>query len=179
MGSYWFIAGREFDVASGELRRGGTITRLEPQPAAVLALLAGRAGDVVTHEEIRRAIWGDETHVNFQDGVHYCVRQVRAALDDRVQAPRFIETIPRRGYRLKADAILPVDTVSATASGLGNPTEAPRPALTRPFNTWRWRLALACLGAALAAGATFVERRPNNHHQIAVIVLKTVHDLVF
>ena len=177
MGSYRFIAGREFDVASGELRRGGTIARLEPQPAAVLALLAGRAGDVVTHEEIRCAVWGDETHVNFQDGVHYCVRQVRAALGDRVQAPRFIETIPRRGYRLKADVILPVAT-SATASGLANPTEPPRPALTRPFNTWR-RLALACLGAVLAAGVAFIERHPNNHHQMAVIVLKTVHDLVF
>ena len=102
--SYRFIAGCEFDVASGELRRGGTITRLEPQPASVLALLAGRAGDVVTHEEIRRGIWGDDTHVNFQDSMHYCVRQIRAALGDRARDPRFIETIPRRGYRLRADA---------------------------------------------------------------------------
>jgi DNA-binding winged helix-turn-helix (wHTH) protein len=178
MGSYRFTAGREFDVVSGEVRSGGTITRLEPQPAAVLALLAGRAGDVFTHEEIRRAIWGDQTHVNFQDSIHYCVRQVRAALGDRAQDPRFIETIPRGGYRLKADAILPVDIIDATSSGVANPTEAPLPAVTRRSNTRR-RLAMACLSAALAAGAAFVERRPNNHHQIAVIVLKTVHDLVF
>ena len=150
MGSYRFIGGLEFDVASGELRRDGTVTRLEPQPAAVLALLAGRAGDVVTHDEIRRGIWGDETHVNFQDSVHYCVRQVRAALGDRAQDPRFIDTIPRRGYRFRADAMLPIDTV-------------PRPRrrawrfrmrhlvlrVTLRSATWRRRVALACLGAAL------------------------------
>jgi DNA-binding winged helix-turn-helix (wHTH) protein len=178
MGSYRFIGGREFDVGSGELRRDGTITRLEPQPAAVLALLAFHAGDVVTHEEIRRGIWGDETHVNFQDSVHYCVHQVRAALGDRAQDPRFIDTIPRRGYRLRADAILLVNTVPATSSGIANPDEASPPAVTLR-SPWRRRLVLACLGAGLGATTAFVEQRPNNHHQIAVAVLKTVHDLVF
>ena len=179
MGSYRFVGGCEFDVASGELRREGASTRLEPQPAAVLALLALHAGDVVTHEEIRRGIWGDETHVNFPESVHYCVRQVRAALGDRAQDPRFIDTIPRRGYRLRADAILPVNTVPPTSSGLANRDGVSPPAVTLRTATWRRCLVLACLGAALGATTAFVEQRPNNHHQIAVAVLKTVHDLVY
>jgi DNA-binding winged helix-turn-helix (wHTH) protein len=179
MGSYHFIGGCEFDVASGELRNDGTIARLEPQPAAVLALLASRAGDVVTHEEIRRGIWGDETHVNFQDSVHYCMRQVRAALGDRARSPRFIDTIPRRGYRLRADAILGVDPVAAPSSGLAASIEVSHPAATSHSTTWRRYVALLCLGVALGTATALVERRPNNHHRIAIAVLKSVHNLVF
>jgi DNA-binding winged helix-turn-helix (wHTH) protein len=174
-----FISGWEFDVASGELRRDGTSVRLEPQPAALLALLASRAGEVVTHEEIRRHIWGDETHVNFHDGVHYCVRQVRAALGDRAQDPRFIDTIPRRGYRLRADAILLLDTLTITSSGSANPARPRLSALSPRPATWRRRLAIACISAALAGTTAFVERRPNNHHQIAAAVLERVHNLIF
>ena len=73
MAAFRFIGGVQFDAASGEVRRDGTVVRLEPQPAAVLALLAGRRGDVVSHDDIRLAVWGDGTHVNVRDGVHYCV----------------------------------------------------------------------------------------------------------
>jgi DNA-binding winged helix-turn-helix (wHTH) protein len=160
-----FIGGCEFDEASGEVRRDGISTRLEPQPAAVLALLARRAGDLVTHDEIRRALWGDDTHVSFQDSVHYCIRQVRAALGDQAREARFIETIPKRGYRLRSNAVL-----TATAA----PLSAPMPRVSV-----RQRLAVACVASLLAAGVVIVEQRPNNHHQIAVAVLKTLHDLVF
>jgi DNA-binding winged helix-turn-helix (wHTH) protein len=156
---YRFVEGHDFDEASGELCRNGTITRLEPQPARLLALLASRAGEVVTHEEIRCVVWGHDTHVDFKDGMHYCVRQIRAALGDAAQDPRFIETIPRRGYRLRADAILPADAVTVRF-------------------TVRRRLALACAAAVLAATIGIVERRPNDHHQIAVF-LKVVHNFVF
>jgi len=159
MASYRFADGSEFDATSGEVRRNGTTIRLEPQPAAVLALLAFRAGDLVTHDEIRREVWGDERHVNFQDSVHYCVRQIRAALADKTAGPGFVETVPRRGYRLRADAMLPVEP--------------------RRITSWRRALALACLAAALAVTTAFVERRPNNHHQIAVAVLQSLHDVLF
>jgi DNA-binding winged helix-turn-helix (wHTH) protein len=164
MASYRFVAGWDFDAASGELRRGGAITRLEPQPAAVLALLASRAGALVTHEQIRQTIWGEATHVNFQDSVHYCVRQIREALGDRAHDRRFIETIPRRGYRFRSDAILGADASSA--------------AMLRSM-PWKKRVALACLATVLGAATVLIERRPNNHHQIAVAVLKSAHDLVF
>jgi DNA-binding winged helix-turn-helix (wHTH) protein len=160
MGLYRLAGGRDFDAVSGEVCRNGTIVRLEPQPAALLALLASRAGEAITHEEIRCIIWGHDTHVDFKDGIHYCVRQIRAALGDTAEDPRFIETIPRRGYRLRADAIVPADMVSVA------------------FTTRR-RVALACAAAVLTATIGFVERQPNDHHQIAVAVLKVVHDFIF
>jgi DNA-binding winged helix-turn-helix (wHTH) protein len=175
MPCYRFIHDRHFDAISGEVRRDGTITRLEPQPAALLALLAARPGEIVSHEEIRRAVWGDDRHVNVQDSVHYCVRQVRAALGDGARQSRFIETVPRRGYRLRADALVPVESVPAATTA----TEDAPPAPTSRRAPSRWGLAAACLGAAVAVSAPLIERRPNNHHQIAVTVLKVVHDLVF
>jgi len=91
----------EFDARSQELRRvdGGEIQRLAPQPAQLLQLLAERGGAVVTREEIRQRLWPD-THVDFDASLHFCVRQVRAALGDSANDPRYIQNVPRRGYRL-------------------------------------------------------------------------------
>src|SRR5262245_11316526 len=89
----------ELDAASGELRRGGEPVRLPPQPAKVLSLLAQRSGEIVTRQEIRHQIWKDETFVDFDQGLNFCIRQIREALGDDADAPRFIETLPRRGYR--------------------------------------------------------------------------------
>ncbi len=91
------------DLTSGEIRREGeTPRRLAPQPNRLLELLVERAGEVVSHREIRRRVWGD-VEVDFERGLHFCVRQVREALDDQAAAPRFIENLPRRGYRLKVE----------------------------------------------------------------------------
>jgi DNA-binding winged helix-turn-helix (wHTH) protein/TolB-like protein len=92
----------EFDVKAGELRRGGMTTRLEPQPARVLALLVERAGDVVTRAELQQHVWSGDTFVDFERGLNYCVAQIRTALGDSASSPRFIETLPRRGYRFMA-----------------------------------------------------------------------------
>jgi DNA-binding winged helix-turn-helix (wHTH) protein/TolB-like protein len=89
----------EFDAASGELRRGSERVRLEPQPALVLAILLERAGDVVARTELQQRVWGDETFVDFEHGLNYCIAQIRTALGDSASQPRFIETLPRRGYR--------------------------------------------------------------------------------
>ena len=89
----------EVDPAAGELRRGGVPVNLPPQPARVLAFLAGRPGEVVTREEIQAEIWGQETHVDFVQGLNYCIRQIRMALGDDASSPRYVETLPRRGYR--------------------------------------------------------------------------------
>src|SRR5262245_16595173 len=92
----------ELELKSGELRRDGAAIKLQPQPFRALAFLADRAGQVVTREEIQREIWGDETFVDYEQGVNFCIRQIRAALGDDAKAPHFIETLPRRGYRFVA-----------------------------------------------------------------------------
>jgi len=117
-----------FDRSSGELRGSdGEVRHLSPQPAALLALLVERAGEVVTHEELRVALWPDVT-VDFDGSLHHCVRQVRAALGDHAKAPRFIETIPRRGYRLRLEAVGLVGASAVAAEG----SESVRPAPTAP-----------------------------------------------
>ncbi|HXU32194.1 MAG TPA: winged helix-turn-helix domain-containing protein [Thermoanaerobaculia bacterium] len=89
-----------FHPASGELRSDAEgLVRLEPQPAKVLALLAGRAGQLVGREELQREVWPDGTFVDFERGLNYCIAKIRAALGDSAAEPRFVETLPRRGYR--------------------------------------------------------------------------------
>src|SRR4029450_3554639 len=92
----------EFDPASGELTRSGTPVRLQPQPARVLALLTERAGSVVSRDELRQNIWADGTFVDFERGLNFCIAQIRSALGDDADSPRFVETLPRRGYRFIA-----------------------------------------------------------------------------
>jgi DNA-binding winged helix-turn-helix (wHTH) protein/TolB-like protein len=97
----------EFDAATGELRRQDDETppqRLGPQPAALLRLLIARQGGVVGREEIRAALWPDVS-VEFDASLHHCVRQVRAAFGERASDATYIETIPKRGYRLKCPAV--------------------------------------------------------------------------
>jgi DNA-binding winged helix-turn-helix (wHTH) protein/TolB-like protein len=92
----------EFDASTNLLRRNGRTTPLEPQPARALALLLARAGEVVSKDDLRRAVWGEDTHVDFDRGLAYCLSQVRAALGDSGDNPRFLQTLPRRGYRFVA-----------------------------------------------------------------------------
>lgn len=89
----------ELDATSGELSRGGEErTRLSPQPARLLAHLIRRQPQLVSREEVRRLLWPD-VEVDFEQSLHTCVRQIRAALGDSATEPRYVETIPRRGYR--------------------------------------------------------------------------------
>lgn len=92
----------DLDLATGELRGPDLARRLPPQPLKVLALLVSRPGELVPRDEIRRRIWSDGTFVDFEQGLNYCIRQIRAALRDPAETPRFIETVPRRGYRFVA-----------------------------------------------------------------------------
>src|SRR6478609_6155673 len=89
----------EINSTAGELRRQGDLVKLAPQPLKVLDLLARRSGEVVTRNEIRDHVWSGDTFVDFEQGLNFCIRQIREALGDTADAPRFIETLPRRGYR--------------------------------------------------------------------------------
>jgi TolB-like protein/DNA-binding winged helix-turn-helix (wHTH) protein/Tfp pilus assembly protein PilF len=95
----------ELDVRSGELRKHGVRLRLQGQPLQVLAALLKRAGDVVTREELRAQIWTTDTFVDFDHSLHNAIARLREVLGDSAERPRYIETLPRRGYRF----IAPVD----------------------------------------------------------------------
>jgi DNA-binding winged helix-turn-helix (wHTH) protein len=90
------------DVGSRELRAGGRSIRLQSQPFEILLLLLGRAGHVVEREELRRRLWPDGTFVDYEHGLNAAIKRLRNALGDDAERPRFIETIPRRGYRFVA-----------------------------------------------------------------------------
>ena len=92
----------DVDLEQGTLSKGGIRIRLQGQPFQVLALLVERAGEVITREEIRQKLWSQDTFVEFDDGLNVAVRKLRGALGDSADNPRFVETVPRRGYRFLA-----------------------------------------------------------------------------
>lgn len=92
----------ELDEETLELRKSGVLLRVQQQPARVLAFLLNHRGALVTREQIRMAIWGGDTFVDFEQGLNFCIRQIRIALGDRAENPRYIETLPRLGYRFVA-----------------------------------------------------------------------------
>ena len=106
----------ELDEQTLELRKGGVPVRLQHQPARVLAMLLSQHGAMVTREQIRKAVWGDDTFVDFEQGLNFCIRQIRLALDDRAEQPLFIETLPRLGYRFLA----PIERIGAQPVSVEN-----------------------------------------------------------
>src|SRR5687767_5628199 len=110
----------EIDLRLREVRRGAAgAVRLQEQPFQLLALMLDRPGDVVTREDIRQRLWPDGTSVDFEHSVNAAIKRLRAALGDEAGKPRFVETIPKRGYRF----IGHLGEGAATSSG------APRPRL--------------------------------------------------
>ncbi len=93
----------ELDLDEGVLCRDGRRVPLQEQPARILTLLVSRPGDVVTREELRHLVWTDDTFVEFDAGLNAAITKIRRALRDSASAPRFIETVPKRGYRFLAD----------------------------------------------------------------------------
>ena len=146
-----------FDPLLLQLKRGEQTLTLERQPAMVLSRLVSTPGELVLREELAAIIWGDGTHVNYDDGLNYCIRRIRAALEDDPRAPRFVATLPRLGYRFVA----PVTQTPAAV-------ERQR----------RWLPSVAAVAALLLLTAA-IESGPNQHHEIAVLVLRSLHDLVF
>jgi DNA-binding winged helix-turn-helix (wHTH) protein len=110
----------ELDIAAERLLRNGRSVRLQPQPFKLLCLLAGQAGRVVTREDIRSALWTEDTFVDFEQGVNFAIKQVREALGEDAEHPIYIQTILKRGYKFVA----PVEVVGA------QPAQAPPQART-------------------------------------------------
>ena len=159
----------ELDPAEGELRKAGITLKMHPQPFQVLLLLTERPGQIVTRDQIQRSLWGGNTFVDYDRGINFCINQLRAALADNADSPRYIETIPRRGYRFIAPvhAVKPTAFPLSSATGIGiakhsaafpanrQAQEMPGSRLTtRERNAWGLFAPLVVLGvgAALAIG---------------------------
>jgi cholera toxin transcriptional activator len=113
----------EADASAGELRRQGIRIKLNAQPFQVLLMLLERPGEVLTREEISRALWSDGTFVDYDHGVNSAVNRIREALGDTASSPRFVETLARRGYRFVA----PVEGIPEDADREPLPSAQPDP----------------------------------------------------
>lgn len=141
----------ELDLQNNELRRAGVLLKLSPLQFQVLRLLAENAGQILTREEIQREVWGTDTFVDFDRNLNVCVAQIRSALNDDSDAPRFIQTVPKRGYRF----IAPVERVGP-APVLETYTP---PVSSRGRPRWLW-IAAGGLAALLAIVIYVAARRP-------------------
>jgi len=148
----------EFDAGARELRRDGRLVRLQSQPAQLLAFLLEHAAEVVSRDDLRNTIWGTETFVDFERGLNFCIAQIRSALDDDAASPRFIRTIPKRGYQF----IAPVQRVE---DSMATP-EMPAPPSRRTVPKLAWvsglllLLALSALGGYWAHSLAMAKRQP-------------------
>ncbi len=139
----------EVDRATGELRKQGRRIKLQEQPFQVLAALLEKPGELVTREELRQRIWSDDTFVDFDHSLNKAINKVREVLGDSSSSPRYVETLPRRGYRF----IAPVESVGGEKQPDGSPPAAP----DQPPRTSSWTPAtkivagVAVLAVAFAA----------------------------
>ena len=145
----------QLDLHTGELRKGAARINLPDQPCQVLKTLLEHPGELVTREELRQRLWSAETFVDFEHGLNAAVRRLRDALGDSADAPRFIETLPRRGYRFIAPVIQPLAT-EETPSGPEEPIKSgtlPPPAMTSARPPTRARVLGVIATLALMAAA--------------------------
>ena len=160
----------ELNLQSGELRKDGLKIRLADQPLQVLTLLLENPGGVVTREQMQRRLWSSDTFVDFEHSLNAAVKRLREALGDSAETPRFIETLPRHGYRL----IVPVDGGAARESADRADSSSP----VRGRSRWWW-FAAAGVAVALAYPAArrmlqWTSPPPAAIHSLAVLPLENL-----
>lgn len=162
-GRGWRFGTFEFDSETAELRKGGRDVSLRPQPLRVLGALLARPGEVVSREELKHALWSDDTFVDFDQGLNHAVRELRAALGDAADSPRFIQTLQRRGYRF-IGPVEPIPAAGATPGAVARSTSsgtspidlgAPAPMASTPPRVRVWA-AIAAVGILAAASALYL-----------------------
>src|ERR1700722_1217093 len=147
----------ELDLRAGQLRKHGLLVRLQEQPFQVLTMLLEHPGEVVTREELQKKLWSADTFVDFDHGLNKAINKIRDALGDSAESPRFIETVPRRGYRFLAE-VKPVNGTAVTSSGvpsqpvtatpdLATRPDSPTQAINRPT---RWKIPFAAFLVVVA-----------------------------
>lgn len=161
----------EADLRSRELRRESVNVRLPDQSFEVLAMLLERPGELVAREEIQKRLWSADTFVDFDHGLNNAVKRLRDALGDSAEAPRFVETLPRRGYRF----IGVIEGVSQDPQDEARGDVPPRvPTMPEPSGSWprvyRWMVILAGLSALIAVIRWRVGTAPHSTiHALAVL----------
>src|SRR5687768_6807381 len=138
----------EADLGTRALRKDGAKVSLQDKPSQILALLVQHPGELVTREELRSRLWPADTFVDFEHGLNTAVKKLRQALDDSADEPRYVETLPRRGYRFLAPVEVERDPVE--------PPPVPTPDLVREspiargrLPRSRWRVHAAWLAAVI------------------------------
>jgi TolB-like protein/DNA-binding winged helix-turn-helix (wHTH) protein/Tfp pilus assembly protein PilF len=130
----------EVDLGSGELHKSGRQVQLQEQPFRVLAMLLEHPGEVVTREELQARLWPAHTFVSFDEGINTAIRKLRVAFGDSADNPRFIETVPRRGYRFVAPVCDVIAEPAQPSDGIAARSAAKLPKTKHP-SVWRWILA--------------------------------------
>ena len=153
----------EADLRTGELRKRGARIRLQEQPFQVLAVLLTRPGDLVTRDELRDRLWTADTFVDFEHGLNKAINKVREALGDSAESPRFVETVPRRGYRFIADVTVvdlesvPPETYAPSTvgdtltAGDREPPDVAEQTITPKGRGWQRTLTITGCGLALVS----------------------------
>jgi len=141
----------ELDARTGELRKAGTRIRLQDQPLKILMALLEQPGAVVTREDLKRRIWPHDSFGDFDHAVNVAVAKLRAALSDSADTPRYVETLPRRGYRFIFPVTPPVET--ARANGVAPAALTPAPPEKTAQSTWMPIIAASFIVVALAGSA--------------------------
>jgi len=166
----------ELDTMLGELRRSGVRLPVQGQPLQVLEVLLRSPKLLVSREQLRQALWPEGTFVDFDDALNNCIRRLRQALNDDAEAPRFIETVPRRGYRFLAD----VEPVADGREIAAVSNKDAGPEILWP-GKWRKRVALimAIATVLMIVGAAWLTRRHSSTdvpaiHSLAVIPLENL-----
>lgn len=170
------FGGFDFDARALALRKGGRILRARPQSLKLLTLLLSRAGELVSRDDIQHELWGRDTFVDFEQGVNHCIKELRAALGDAAEVPRYIQTIPRRGYKFIAPVerivvgTTDISTGPASAPSSEPASEPSSPVVAsagtsavtsrtdgiRPYTRRAW---LVAAGAAMVMAGAFVASR--------------------
>ncbi len=122
----------EFDSLSGKLFLDGCCVKIQPQPLRVLAVLLEKPGEIVSREQLRTRVWGDATFVEFDQGLNYCIRQIRVALQDGAAKPAYIETLPNLGYRFIATVTMAAGVASSAGTSPAPEAVRNHPVESRP-----------------------------------------------
>jgi DNA-binding winged helix-turn-helix (wHTH) protein/tetratricopeptide (TPR) repeat protein len=162
----------DFDPNTLELRKNDRAVRVRPQSLTLLRLLVSKPGEVVSRDEIQQALWGQDTFVDFEQGVNHAIRELRSVLGDNADSPRFIQTLARRGYRFVApvERILP-ESASHPVAAPAAPSVSHEPQAASGFRRHLVAagLVLAAVGAAAAVFALRPDRSPLPAPAIAVV----------
>jgi TolB-like protein/DNA-binding winged helix-turn-helix (wHTH) protein len=146
----------QLDPASGELTKFGRPIKLQPLHFKLLEVLVENHGQIVTREELRQRLWGPNTFVDFETSLNHCVRVLRATLSDDAQSPRFIETIPKRGYRFVGTVTVNPTQPDVPVAPTPVVEPPPPPPLPSASNSRKWSYALvASLIAVLLLGVAY------------------------